>query len=149
MALFHLGRYDKALAAYGRAIELAPEEARNFRAVGTALLFLGRAEDAVAAFRRASELVPDDEFSWFGKGKALQSLGRHREAPARVALGALLCARCCPGPRLCPRAKPRSTVKKTVPQFNRRTGFLMSLTGYDSSLPRDLVLSHIPRRDQT
>jgi hypothetical protein len=70
----------------------------------------------------------------------------------RIGARALRCSQRCPGPRPCPSAKPRLTVRKSATQFHRRTRFPLChwLTGHSSSRTRHplnhrftlLVLAH-------
>jgi tetratricopeptide (TPR) repeat protein len=58
MVLHHLHRYEEALAMFGRAVELVPEEARNWCGEGESLYHLGRYEESLAALERASDRPP-------------------------------------------------------------------------------------------
>ncbi|MCM2290768.1 tetratricopeptide repeat protein [Allorhizobium sp. BGMRC 0089] len=53
-------RYDPALEAYHRAIELRPDLAKAHRGLGNALREMGRPEEAVSAFDEALRLEPGD-----------------------------------------------------------------------------------------
>jgi tetratricopeptide (TPR) repeat protein len=59
-ALNGTGRYDEAINAYDRAIELSPElgtlKADSWQSKGDALLASGRQTEAAAAFSTAKEL---------------------------------------------------------------------------------------------
>ena len=56
-ALNHLGKYDEALKAYDKAIELGPSEATvDWQNKGYALKALGRDSEAEIAFAKAREL---------------------------------------------------------------------------------------------
>jgi hypothetical protein len=59
--LGNLGRYEEALAAFDRAIELDPDEANTHTNRGRALRNMGRYEEALTAIDRAIELDPNDQ----------------------------------------------------------------------------------------
>jgi len=75
-----LGRYEEAISALDRAIQLDPDLARAHRARGATLLGLGRYEEALAAFDRAIELDPDDAWAHYNRACAYSLLGRKNEA---------------------------------------------------------------------
>jgi FkbM family methyltransferase len=69
-----MGRWEEALAAFLRAVELRPDLAAAYNNGGMVLKDLGRAEEAADAYRRAIVLAP-------GMGEAHANLGNlHREA---------------------------------------------------------------------
>ena len=80
--LGHLGRWDEALRAFGRAIELDPTHAEAWRFQGWVLCNLKRYEDALASVDKAIELDPKDAAAWSYRGSALGNLGRHEDALA-------------------------------------------------------------------
>jgi Flp pilus assembly protein TadD len=94
VTLIDLGRYQDALAACDRAIQIDIAEvaadrfphARSFAhsAKGVALLKLDRYALALDAFDQALELR-DDPQTWHHKAAVLQRLGRHDEAQAAAA----------------------------------------------------------------
>jgi Flp pilus assembly protein TadD len=55
--LFQQGMYQEALAAYERALTLAPEELPYYSGKGMCLDYLGYAEEAVACYNRALKLA--------------------------------------------------------------------------------------------
>lgn len=75
-------RFEDALTDFGRAIELAPDNAPLFAARGQTLRVIGRLEDALRDFGRAIELAPDSETAVASRGVILQRLGRLDEAVA-------------------------------------------------------------------
>jgi tetratricopeptide (TPR) repeat protein len=81
-ALFDLKRYEEALEAYEKAIELNPEDAADaWNGKGSALEALGRYEEALEAYEKAIELNPEDAAdAWYDKGDALFDLKRYDEA---------------------------------------------------------------------
>ncbi|HXX32185.1 MAG TPA: tetratricopeptide repeat protein [Myxococcaceae bacterium] len=69
-----------ALAAYDRALALAPGRAEAHTGRGLALLDLGRRTEALAEFQRALELDPRDGIAVLGMAETYRSLGRTEEA---------------------------------------------------------------------
>jgi tetratricopeptide (TPR) repeat protein len=82
---FSLGRYEEALQAYDRALELNPDDSIVLNNKGLELDKLGRCEEALQAYDRALELNPDYYDAWHNKGVALHKLGQYEEA-AQIAL---------------------------------------------------------------
>ena len=78
--LYYKGKYDLALKAYEKAIELKPDYADAWTNKGVTLDELGRYEEALKAYEKAIELKPDDADVWTNKGDALVDLGRYEEA---------------------------------------------------------------------
>ena len=77
-----LKRYDEALAAYQRAIELDPQFAYPHHGMGLVYRALKRYEEALAAYQRAIELDPQDAYPHYGMGLVYRALGRYEEALA-------------------------------------------------------------------
>ena len=73
-------KYDEALMAYDRAIELEPlyAEAWNFK--GVTFIGLGRYDEALQALDKAIELKPDYASAWADKGWVLNSEGKYNES---------------------------------------------------------------------
>jgi tetratricopeptide (TPR) repeat protein len=59
LCLNSLWRYDHAIAAFRRAIELDGAYAPAHNNLGLSLQAVGEVEDAIASFRRAIEIMPD------------------------------------------------------------------------------------------
>ena len=78
--LYYKGKYELALEASDRGIELRPGDAQAWANKGEVLRRLGRYEEALEAADRAVELKPDFADGWFNKGQALSGLRRHTEA---------------------------------------------------------------------
>lgn len=74
------GRYEEALAAYGKALALSPESAEALHGRGLALLELMRNEEAIASFRDALKLDPSIAQAHYKLGVALSEQGRRQEA---------------------------------------------------------------------
>jgi tetratricopeptide (TPR) repeat protein len=75
-----LKKYEEAIAAYDKALQIKPDfhEAWNNR--GNALDDLGRCEEAIASHHKALQIKPDFHEAWNNRGNALGNLGRDEEA---------------------------------------------------------------------
>ncbi len=78
--LLELKRYQDALDAYKRAVELRPEYAEAWKGQGNSLLELKRYQDALDAYDKAIQLQPNYLQAWNNRGKALARLQRYEEA---------------------------------------------------------------------
>jgi len=101
--LLKLGRREDALAAYYRAIELDPDNARTHLKLADGLFELGHREDALAAYCRSVELDPKimwshreraaspevDAQMCLKRGNALSKLGLHEDALTAYSLAAV------------------------------------------------------------
>ncbi|MEG4624609.1 tetratricopeptide repeat protein [Microcoleus sp. w1-18aA5] len=76
------GRFDEAVAAYKKAIELNPKFSWSYHSLGDVWLKLAKWEEAVAAYKKAVELNPDFSWSYHNLGDALLKLRRWEEAAA-------------------------------------------------------------------
>lgn len=74
------GRYEEALEAAEKAIELDSEDAEAWRQKAMALLRLERVGEALEAADRAIGIAPTDGAAWGVKAFALFKAGRHEEA---------------------------------------------------------------------
>ncbi|MBV8211038.1 MAG: tetratricopeptide repeat protein [Burkholderiaceae bacterium] len=63
-----LGRFEQALAMFGRAIALTPEMAKAHSNLGNALYRVGRYADSEASYLRALQIDPDDHMSRWNLG---------------------------------------------------------------------------------
>lgn len=75
-------RYEKALEAFNKAIEINPKDGYALSRKGVALGNLGRNEEALDVFNKAIEINPKDETALTSKGATLVNLGRNEEALA-------------------------------------------------------------------
>jgi len=76
------GRFEDAVAAYKKAIELNPNFSWAYHSLGDVLLKLEKWEEAVAAYKKAVELNPDFSWSYHNLGDALLKLRQWEEAAA-------------------------------------------------------------------
>ncbi|MEG4500840.1 tetratricopeptide repeat protein [Microcoleus sp. F10-C6] len=81
-SLQECGRFDEAVAAYKKAIELNPDFSWSYHSLGDVFLKLEKWEEAVAAYKKAVELNPDFSWSYHNLGDALLKLRRWEEAAA-------------------------------------------------------------------
>ena len=73
-------QWDRAIAAYGRAIQEFPEDPDAHRSLGLALLQARRLEEALKVYTRAHQLAPDDPIPLEKSADVLERMGRLREA---------------------------------------------------------------------
>jgi Flp pilus assembly protein TadD len=81
-------RYDEALAAHDRSLELGSGAAEFLRSKVRTLVEAGRAKEAVPIAREVVALDPKDHEAHYALGAALRASGRVREAVARSNRGA-------------------------------------------------------------
>jgi len=72
--------FDEAIESFGRAVELAPSDARTHAGLANACYAAGRLDDAATACRRALELEPDDPDKWYLQATLYGLLERHEES---------------------------------------------------------------------
>jgi tetratricopeptide (TPR) repeat protein/V8-like Glu-specific endopeptidase len=82
LALSKLNRYDEAVAAFEKVLEVNETDFVALDLKGFAQMELGDNEAALVSFERAIELKPEYIFAWIHKGDALAKLDR---LPAAVA----------------------------------------------------------------
>ncbi|GBC93948.1 Beta-barrel assembly-enhancing protease [bacterium HR15] len=75
-----LGRYEDALKAAERAIQIAPYSGMGWVNKGVALLKLGHPQEAEAHFRKATELEPENVIGWNNLAIMLSDRGEFIEA---------------------------------------------------------------------
>ena len=77
-----LGRYDEALRAIDKALDLNPHNEVAWLNKGNALTKMGRLIDALRCFNAAIRVNPTYEVAWNNKGNTLARLGHLEEALA-------------------------------------------------------------------
>ena len=80
ITLGKLGKYEEALDAFNKAIEINPQYDLAWYNKGVTLGELGRQEEALDAYNKAIEIDPQDASAWYNKGVILGELGRQEEA---------------------------------------------------------------------
>jgi Flp pilus assembly protein TadD len=75
-----LKHHDQAIAAFVKALELRPDDARAHARLGKAMWLGGKASDAIAHLQRAVTLAPENGEYWSVYGKALASAGQGQAA---------------------------------------------------------------------
>lgn len=73
-------QWDRAIAAYGRAVQEFPEDPDAHRSLGLALFQAQRLEEALKVYTRAHQLAPDDPIPLEKSADILERMGRLREA---------------------------------------------------------------------
>ena len=79
---YELQRYQKAIAAYDRAIEIKPNYSLSWNGKGATLYELKQYEDALIAYDKAIQLQPSYLDAWKGRAFTLYKLNRYSEALA-------------------------------------------------------------------
>jgi tetratricopeptide (TPR) repeat protein len=72
--------WDKAIAAYGRAVKEISDDPMAHNSLGLALLQARRLDDALKVYTRAHQLAPDDPTPLERSADVLERLGRLKEA---------------------------------------------------------------------
>ncbi|MEG4342558.1 tetratricopeptide repeat protein [Microcoleus sp. A003_D6] len=80
--LYNLSRFEEALAAYERAINLRPDYAEVWQEKAKTLYALKKYRESQSAYDRAIELKPEYLEAWTGRGYALENLQQSQEAIA-------------------------------------------------------------------
>lgn len=78
--LILLGRYEEALLAIDRALDINPRNEVAWVNKGNALTRMGQLLDALRCFNAAIKVNPLYEVAWNNKGNTLARLGKHDEA---------------------------------------------------------------------
>ena len=79
-ALNNAGKYDEAIQAFDKAIEIDPKYTKAWNIKGLALNYLGEYDEAIQVLDKAMEIDPNNALTWNIKGVALDNLGKHDEA---------------------------------------------------------------------
>ena len=74
------GRFEEAIAAYGKAIEIKPDHGEAYFTLGNIFLHLGRPIEAIENYRRVLEITPGLAQAHSNLGAALLGTGRDAEA---------------------------------------------------------------------
>lgn len=79
--LLEMGRYEEAIEAFKRGIEIRPSDyVTNTHFIGECLLKLERYDEALDVYNELIQIRSDSVDYWVGKGDALYHLGRFDEA---------------------------------------------------------------------
>jgi tetratricopeptide (TPR) repeat protein len=84
------GKYEEAIVAWKKALELNPDEASVHLNLGVTLARLGRPDEAVVEYRKALEINPDDAETHYRFGMSLADMGKFDEAVAEYEKGLAL-----------------------------------------------------------
>jgi tetratricopeptide (TPR) repeat protein len=82
-AYFGRQDYEKAIAEYRRATEIAPDFAPAYNIVGYAYRTVGRYDEAEQAFKKYIELIPNDPNPYDSYAELLMKVGRFDESIAQ------------------------------------------------------------------
>ena len=69
-------KYNEAIKAYDKAIEINPHDSLAWYNKGLALDKLNKHEEAMKAYDKAIEIDPRDSTAWYNKGTILGKLGK-------------------------------------------------------------------------
>jgi tetratricopeptide (TPR) repeat protein len=72
----NLNKYDEAIKAFEKAIEVNPNDLDAWYNKGVALGKLCKFDEAIKAYDKAIEINPNDSDVWYNKGLALDSLNK-------------------------------------------------------------------------
>ena len=78
--LYKQGKFEEAVKAFDKAIEIDPQNAGAWRNKGLALVELEKYDEAVEAFDKAIGLNPENANLWYHKGLALEMQRKRNEA---------------------------------------------------------------------
>jgi tetratricopeptide (TPR) repeat protein len=79
-AFYFEGRFEDAIAAFDRALDLESENAKAWFSRGTALAKLQQFEEAISAYERAIAVKSDFFLAWFGLARCQAIQGRIEQA---------------------------------------------------------------------
>ncbi|AKB43939.1 tetratricopeptide repeat protein [Methanosarcina vacuolata] len=80
LAFYKLGRYEEAIIAYEKALEIDHKHIDSWNNKGIALYCLGRYEEALQAYDQSLKIDSKSICAWNNKGITLYDLGRYEEA---------------------------------------------------------------------
>ena len=80
IALYDTGEYEKAIEAFKRAVQLAPDSEESHYRLGLAYGSLGRYKEAVEAYNRAVRINPDYAAVYQNLGHAYSNLSQYSKA---------------------------------------------------------------------
>jgi tetratricopeptide (TPR) repeat protein len=83
--LSNQGKYDDAIKAFDKAIELDPQNETAWKTEGEIFHQNGKYNEAVQAYDKAIEIEPGDFGAWHNKGVDLDLLGKTNESKAALA----------------------------------------------------------------
>ncbi len=82
------GRYEEALKALDKAVQLSPDDAELWRHLGDILVQLKRFDQALLSFQHVLKLDPHHQDALYKSGALLNQFGRYEEAIAHLDLSA-------------------------------------------------------------
>jgi tetratricopeptide (TPR) repeat protein len=85
-----LKRHEEALVQYRKAVELNPEDADSFYAIGTILSKQEKFDEALPNLEKAVVLDPTDAYNRWYLSWVLNTLGRERESERQWAVAVKL-----------------------------------------------------------
>jgi len=74
------GRFQEAIPAYGKVIEIKPDHGEAYFALGNIALYLGTPHEAIENYRKALDITPGFGQAHGNLGTALMGIGRDTEA---------------------------------------------------------------------
>lgn len=84
--VYYQKKWPETLTAYGKVLELSPDSAEAYSAMGEALFYLNRSQESLTALEKAVALDPEDGAAHALIGKLYQSENRQNEAIAEFEL---------------------------------------------------------------
>lgn len=77
---FEMGKYERAIKEYNKAIELNPFDAHAYNGRGESRSNLDKLEEAMADFNKALKFAPDYSTSYYERGNLRLKLGEYKDA---------------------------------------------------------------------
>ena len=78
--LYRIGRYNEAIEAFDKAIEINPKDSDAWNGKGSVLFKLNKFDEAIKAYDKAIEINPQNLMAWNNKGNTLNRLNKYDEA---------------------------------------------------------------------